>query len=72
MITLIILISITIFLVVGFFVSILALPLLAVILPVAIAVAILSFALKLIFGAPLFILAIIIAAVYFSKIKKRR
>ncbi|MDW8801998.1 hypothetical protein P8V03_12645 [Clostridium sp. A1-XYC3] len=72
MFTLIILISLAIFFIVGFFVSVLALPLLAAILPIVIAVAVLSFALKLVFGAPLFILAIIIAAIYFSKNKKSK
>ena len=71
MITLMILMFIGLFVVTGLAVSFLALPILAVLIPIGIAISVISIVFKLVFGAPLLILIIIIAIFYFPKHRGR-
>lgn len=71
MITLMILMFIGLFVVTGLAVSFLALPILAVLIPIGIAISIISIVFKLVFGAPLLILIIIIAIFYFPRHRGR-
>lgn len=71
MLTLLFLISIMVFGVVVFALSIAALPIIAVVIAVGIVLSIISIIFKFVFGGPLFIIMVICALVYFSKSRKR-